>query len=167
MKYILLTLFVAFSFIADVKAQSDFAEWNKNYPKVDILKVLNWEQHYADSIDATKGKREYYTRFDKYSFSATYLGEKRTIDSKVMKSMGNVFKLFGGDASQLNSMVENEYLFQVGELTFWAPIQKQLEKPLKKEVKKGATATLYCLFLNEHSSNGLFNTLLISEFNKN
>ena len=36
---------------------------------------------------------------------------------------------------------------------------------IEKEVKKGDTVTLYCLFLNEHTYNNiLYNTLFISEF---
>ena len=80
--------------------------------------------------------------------------------------MKAVFKLFGGDMYQLEQYVNSEYLFQIGDVQFWAPIQKQLEKPLRKEIKKGKSVLLYCLFLNEHSSKGLFNTLLISEFQK-
>jgi len=165
-KLIYATLLIWAIVVFDAKAQQGFEEWNKNYEQIDLLQILAFEQAYADSIDATKGPGEYYTRIAKYRFSATYLGQKRKADPKVIQSMKNVFKLFSGDPTQLSSMIENEYLFQVGDITFWAPIQKQLEKPLKKEVRQGKMATLYCLFLNEHSSAGLYNTLLISEFQK-
>ncbi|WP_345161081.1 hypothetical protein [Nibribacter koreensis] len=78
--------------------------------------------------------------------------------------MKNVFKLSGGEVSLLDQSIKTEYLFQVGPYQVWAPIQKQLEKPLTKEVRPGDSVLLYCLFLNEHSSNGLFNTFLVSEF---
>jgi len=165
-RFILSTIFIFLSLSFDAKAQDEFENWDKNYEQIDFLKILAFEKSYADSIDATASKSEYYTRIAKYRFSATYLGEKRNIEPRVMRSMKNVFKLFGGETSQIESMVEREYLFRVGDKQFWAPIQKQLEKPLKKEVKKGESAMLYCLFLNEHSSNGLFNSFLISEFKK-
>lgn len=148
-------------------AQNGFESWNENYRQIDLSDILKFEQAYADSIDATLGKSNYYTRIAKYRFMATYLGESRKIEDGVMHSMLNVFKLFGGDTEAIKSNVKTEYLFKVGDYTFWAPIQNQLEKPLKKEVKKGEAVRLYCLFLNEHSSNGLYNSLLISEFYKN
>ncbi|MBC5993753.1 hypothetical protein [Pontibacter cellulosilyticus] len=147
-------------------AQKSFEEWNKNYNSINLTEILKYEQEYADSIDVTLGKSNYYTRIAKYRFMATYLGESRTVDTGVMRSMLNVFKLFGGDTEAIKNDVKSEYLFQVGDITFWAPIQSQLEKPLKKEVKKGESVRLYCLFLNEHSSNGLYNSFLISEFYK-
>lgn len=167
--YRIAVLLVFFSFLFEINtafAQKGFEEWNKNYNSINLIEILKYEQEYADSIDVTLGKSNYYTRIAKYRFMATYLGESRTVDTGVMRSMLNVFKLFGGNIEAIKNDVKNEYLFRVGDVTFWAPIQSQLEKPLKKEVKKGESVRLYCLFLNEHSSNGLYNSLLISEFYK-
>ncbi len=147
-------------------SQDGFDEWNRNYKEVNLIKILQFERKYADSIEMKSGASAYYTRTDKYRFNATFLGEKRKIDPQVLRSMKNVFKLFSGSSTQLDGLIDNEYLFQIGETQFWAPIQKQLEKSFNKEIKKGKETHLFCLFLNEHSSNGLFNTLLISEFKK-
>ena len=168
MKYILSLIIVVFTLMSKAYAQDAFEKWDQNYRKIELLNVLNFEQHYADSIDAntTLGKGSYYFRHDKFKFSAKYLGEVREVDSQVMRSMKNVFKRLGGNSELLENDIRNEHLFQVGDIKFWAPIQKQLEKPLRKEIKKGDSVLLYCLFLNEHSSNGLFNSLLISEFKK-
>lgn len=149
-----------------VLAQTGYPDWDKNYRAIDIQKVLQFEQRYADSVVAANGDIAYYLRMDTYRFSATYLGQKRPIDPGVMQSMKRVYKMVSGDPAQLESLVEHEYLFQVGETQFWAPVQKQLEKSLGKEVKKGKTALIYCLFLNERSSKGLYNSLLVSEFLK-
>lgn len=147
-------------------AQGDFEKWDANYAEVNLAVLLGYEQQYADSIEAISGKDEYYFRGDKYRFEATYLGLKRRLDPKVMKSMKNVLGLLGGDAEQLDELLGNEYFFQVGEIRFWAPMQRQLEEPFAEEVRKGEAVTLYCLFLNEHSSSGLYNTFLVSEFRK-
>ncbi len=147
-------------------AQTGYPDWDKNYRTIDIQKVLQFEQRYADSVVANDGDIAYYLRMDKYRFSATYLGQKRPVDPGVMQSMKRVYKMFSGDPAQLESLVVHEYLFQVGKTQFWAPVQKQLEKPLNKEVKKGKNALIYCLFLNERSSKGLYNSLLVSEFLK-
>jgi hypothetical protein len=147
-------------------AQTGYPEWDKNYRAIDIQKVFQFEQRYADSVVATDGDIAYYLRMDTFRFSATYLGQKRPIDPGVLQSMQRVYKMFSGDPAQLESLVVHEYLFKVGETQFWAPVQKQLEKPLNKEIKKGKSALIYCLFLNERSSKGLYNSLLVSEFLK-
>jgi hypothetical protein len=147
-------------------AQDDFEKWNQNYAAVDLLELLKSEQQYADSIEAVHGKEEYYYRAAKYRFAATYQGLKRRIDPKVLRSMKNVLGMVTGNAGQLDDLVENEYLFQVGEVRFWAPMQRQLEEPFAEEVRSGESVLLYCLFLNEHSSSGLYNTFLVSEFLK-
>ena len=164
LKHVLLTLAIAFAFSAAGYAQGGNTDWDANYPEVDISEILRYEQQYADSVKAADGNIAYYFRMGKYRFEVTYLGQKRKLDPEVMRSMKNVFKLTAGNPEQLDGLIENEYLFQVGDQQFWAPIQKQLEKPFKEEVKKGRNVLLYCLLLNERSSRGLYNTLLISEF---
>ncbi|WP_066835234.1 hypothetical protein [Rufibacter ruber] len=164
MKTLLIAFVFFLAFIPDGAAQSGWEAWDKNYRLVHLPEVLKLEQQYADSIDRTAGESSYYIRHDKYRFMAIFLGESRPVDPKVLGSMKNVFKLSGGEPDALGQNVVHEYLFQVGETKFWAPMQKQLEKSFRKEVKPKKLVLLYGLFLNEHSSNGLFNTLLISEF---
>lgn len=147
-------------------AQDDFGKWNQNYAAVDPVELLKAEQHYADSMEAVHGKTEYYYRADKYRFEAIYLGLRRSLEPEVMRSMKNVLGMVTGNAGQLDGLVENEYLFQVGEQRIWAPMQRQLETPFAEEVRNGDTVLLYCLFLNEYSGSGLYNTFLISEFLK-
>ena len=140
---------------------------NKNYPEVDFQRLLEFEQHYADSIDGTPAAKKYYARVAHYRFSAVFTGEKRPLDPGVFASMKRVFKLLIGNPKQLNELVQNEYGFQVGEKLLWMPIQFTLEKAFKKELKRGKSAKLYCLFLNEHGlKRQLYNTFLISEFRK-
>ncbi|WP_299706840.1 hypothetical protein [uncultured Pontibacter sp.] len=165
-KNLLCLLVFMLATIRVAQAQAGYPDWDKNYPAIDFQRVLQFEQRYADSVVAVDGDIAYYFRMDKYRFSATYLGQKRAIDPKVMQSMKRVFKMVSGDPALLESLMENEYLFQVGETQIWVPVQRQLEKPLAKEVKKGKSALIYCLFLNERSSGGLYNSLLISEFLK-
>ncbi|MBC3542238.1 hypothetical protein ACFSC6_13650 [Rufibacter sediminis] len=165
-KYLFSMLAFLFASTTDGYCQDGFIEWDKHYKEVNLSGVLQNEKKYADSIETTLGVNSYYTRTDKYRFNATFLGEKRKMNPQVLGSMKNVFKLFSGSSTQLDGLVENEFLFQTGDVQFWAPVQKQLEKPLNKEIKKGQEVYLYCLFLNEHSSKGLFNTLLVSEFKK-
>lgn len=147
-------------------AQADFEKWDERYSLINLAELLAFEQQYADSIEAISGKEAYYFRADKYRFEATYLGLKRSLDANVMKSMQNVLGGMGGDAGQLEELLEHEYLFQAGGVRFWAPMQRQLEEPFAEEVRNGDTVLLYCLFLNEHGSAGFYNTFLISEFRK-
>lgn len=166
MKSLFATLAFHIAFTAMGYSQDGFDKWNRNYKDVDIVEILEYEKKYADSIETEFGASARYARVDKFRFTAAYLGKKRKINSQVLQSMKTVFKLFLGGSTQLDGAVKNEYLFQIGEVQFWVPIQKQLEKPFKKEIKKSEKAHLYCLFLNEHSGNGLFNTIFICEFKK-
>lgn len=154
----------------NIIAQSDeeyWANWNTNYPQTDIVAILNYERYYADSVEKHPDIPPYYSRLDKYKFQATYLGKTRAIDKDVLTSMKHVFKLFVGDPNQLNDMCNNESLFKVGSEKIWMPIQPQILKALKEEALKGDTLNLYCLYLNEHTSeNKLYNTFFISEFSK-
>jgi hypothetical protein len=147
-------------------AEEYWLKWNKNYPQVDIVAVLDYEQHYADSIEHDSTASPYYSRLAKYRFQAEYLGQTRSIDKDVYHSMRNVFKFFIGDPSQLDHMCDHEVLFRVGDDDLWMPIQPQILKALKEESKKGERFTIYCLYFNEHTSRQLYNTFLISEFTK-
>jgi hypothetical protein len=151
-------------------AQTDaefWAKWDKNYPRVDIVNILAYEKHYADSVENDHSIPPYYARLDKYRFKATYLEKVRKTDKEVLASMVRVFKLFAGDPSALKGMCDKEVLFKVGEDEIWMPVQPNILKALKEEVSTGETITIYCLYLNEHTSkNVLYNTFLISEFYK-
>jgi hypothetical protein len=168
MTKILTILFLLLSF--NVLAQSEeeyWANWNKNYPKTDIVTILDYEKYYADSIEKNPEIPPYYSRLDKYKFQAVYLGKTRALNMEVLNSMKHVFKLFIGDANKLDGMCEKEVLFKVGNQEIWMPIQTQILKALKNEARVGDNINLYCLFLNEHNSqNKLYNTFLISEFHK-
>lgn len=147
--------------------QEYWDKWNKNYPEVDIMSILKYEKYYADSVKKHPDIPPYYSRLDNYRFKAEYLGKTKTTSTDVITSMKNVFKLFVGNPDRLDGMIEDEVLFKIGQEEMWMPIQSQILKALKKEVKKGNIVTLYCLYLNEHNSkNILYNTFLISEFYK-
>ena len=159
---------IAFLVSGSCFSQNDWSLWEKNYLEFDAMRLLEIERNYADSIEFLGDSLQYYSRLHKYKIKATYLGEKKRLDSKVLSSMKRVFKLFGGDSDQIADIVKNETLFKVGNSKIWMPTQKILEKPMKKEVSIGQEIILYCLFLNEHNSqNELFSTFLISEFRVN
>lgn len=142
-------------------------KWNSNYKEIDILRVLKYEQYYADSVECHPKIPPYYGRSAKYRFQAENLGQVRPLDKSIMISMRNTFKLFVGNPAQLDSTIDSEILMKVGENRIWMPIQKQLLNPLRNEISVGDTLTLYCLYLNEHSEkNGLRNIFVISEFYK-
>ncbi|HEX4886479.1 MAG TPA: hypothetical protein VFV37_00395, partial [Luteibaculaceae bacterium] len=104
---------------------------------------------------------------DKYRFQGEYLGLQRKTSSDVHQSMMNVFSLFVGKPTEFKEMIKTSLLFKVGTEEIWMPIQSVILSAFHDEVKKGEVVTLYCLFLNEHNNNNkLFNTFLISEFQK-
>jgi hypothetical protein len=149
-----------------IYSQDNFDTWDKNYPEIDFGSVIEEEQKYADSIESNSTS-QYYSRIDKYRFDAVYTGEKRVVEDSVFKSMKRVFKLYSGNPDVLNELVKYEYKFKAGNQEVWFPMQSQLEKPFKKEIKKNETVKLYCMFMNEHGSKKrLFNIFLISEFKK-
>lgn len=159
MRKLLIILFCLLSF--SVFSQN----WDNNYPEVNVLSIIKSEKHYADSVEKYPEIIQYFTRFDKYSFKAEFLGQTREIDTSVLKSLKRVYKLFVGDPSQLDKLTNSEVLFKVGNEELWMPVQKNILSALKKEVKKGDKPKLYCAYFNEHTSqNKLYCTLLISEF---
>jgi len=158
------------SFVISSYGENDkkyWKRWNTNYPKVDILLVLESERLYADSVEKNPEMIQYYVRKGAYRFDAEYLGKTRDVSNEVFSSMKRVFKLLLGDPKQLDGMVEKEVLFRVGKEEIWMPIQPNVLRALEEEIEKGTTITLYCLFFNEHSyDNFLCNTLFISEFHQ-
>lgn len=140
--------------------------WNKNYPEVDIVNILNYEVDYAKGVEKDQKIAQYYSRLDKYKFQAKYLGQVRKMDKNVLQSMFNVFKLFAGDPATIKDICDKEVLFKVGEYELWMPIQSKIFQAFENEVSAGDVINLYCLFFNEHNSKKtLYNTFLISEFN--
>jgi hypothetical protein len=148
-------------------AEQYWEKWNSRYPGVDILKMLGYEKNYADSVENNPRIAPYYARADRYRFDAVYIGQVRSIDKSIYTSMENVYKLFIGKPSILKDLFDSEVLIRLGQDSMWMPVQKQILVALKEEVIAGETVTLYCLYLNEHSTqNGLRNIFLISEFTK-
>ena len=146
-------------------ADEYWAKWKKNYPQVNVLEVLKFERHYADSVEKHPRIPPYYARLDKFRFTAEYIGETRPVAKDVFQSMSQVFKLFVGDPSQLNGLLDSEVLFKVGDEQVWMPIQTKILKALQEEAKVTDKIVLYCLFLNQHTSkNKLYNSFFISEF---
>ncbi len=159
---------VFFSFTNSVFAQSNeeyWEKWNRNYQDIDAAYLLRMERNYADSVENNPSIPSYYSRIDKYKFKAEFLGKINKTDLHVIRSMKDVFKLFVGDAKQLDGMTENSVLFKIGDEEIWMPIQTHILKAFKKEIEKGDVVMLYCLFLNEHTvQNKLYNIFFISEF---
>jgi len=54
-------------------ADDYWASWDKNYPKVDIVSILKYEKHYADSVEQDPSIAQWYGRSAKYRFEAHYL----------------------------------------------------------------------------------------------
>jgi hypothetical protein len=150
--------------------QSDAEYWNRwktNYPLVDIIKILEYEKHYADSVEKHPTIPPYYARSAKYRFKSQYIGIVRPLDKSILASMKTVYKIFIGNPNFMDNLFASEVLIKLGSDTIWMPVQKQILEALNQEIKKGDTLTLYCLYLNEHSvNNGLRNIFLISEFSK-
>jgi len=147
--------------------QDQWDTWDKRYRERNYKELIDSEKRYADSVEKNKEIIQYYSRLDNYKITAKFIGKSRPIDNNVLMSMKRVFKFFIGKPDQLDNAVKNEFLFKIEGSEVWMPIQTQLEKPLRKEIKKGTETILYCLFLNEHSEEGIiYNTLFISEFRK-
>ena len=151
-----------------VYSQDDWSSWNENYNEINIKKIISKEKAYADSVDNGLIDGKYYIRMSTYRFDAIYTGEKRKISENVKSSMRRVYKTLGNpEHLAIIDNIEHEFKFLVEDEEYWFPIQIVLEKPLKKENKRGEVVHLYCLFLNEHDMEGiLYNSFFISEFKK-
>ncbi|MBD1363884.1 hypothetical protein IDJ77_08700 [Mucilaginibacter sp. ZT4R22] len=107
----------------------------------------------------------YYVRLASYRFKAIFLGKTKPVDAEIIQSMQRVLTLNQRDPNQMARLVDSVVLIKVGQRQVWMPIQRNLLPQLHKEVSKGQKITLYCAFLNEHTTkNQLFNNFLISEF---
>ncbi|GAB2975538.1 hypothetical protein GCM10027049_07680 [Mucilaginibacter puniceus] len=142
-------------------------KWDKNYTLVDIDDILKFEHMYADSVEKHKRIASYYFRRDGYRFKATFLGEIKPINKDVINSIKRIFKLTGTEPDLIDQICNTAVLMKAGNEQIWMPIQTQILEAFKEEVVKGNEITLYCLYLNEHTSkNVLYNNFVISEFIK-
>jgi len=163
--YFSLFLSITISAFGQEIIEDYWVTWDANYREVDVISLFEFEKLYADSIRRNPDIPQYYVRIDKYRFQAEYLGEVRVIDEEVKYSMKRVLKFFIPNSEQYHGLMGKELLFRVGQEYVWMPIQSQLLEYFKKEIEKGATVMLYCLFLGEHLwENVLYKTLFISEF---
>lgn len=166
MRKLFLILFVLTSLWS--YSQEYWDSWNENYTEIDPIEMIKLEFKYADSIRSNDVNDDYFLRMDTYRFSATYLGVKRDIPDSTKQSMSRVYKIFGNpDYLAMIKDLKYEYQFNIGDEIIWIPMQNLLNKAFKKEVNKSDNVYLYCLYLNEHTLDGiLFNNFLISEFYK-
>lgn len=166
MKKGLILTFSLLIIVIHLNAQDNyFAQWDENYTAINIDELLNAEQAYADSIETHYGdSMQFYLRVDKYRFPARFTGNIRKMSDERKSLMHYIFKMVGVDMQTTQIKNEVEIVTQDG--TIWMPIQRQLEKPFKKEVSDKANVYLYTFFMNHHSkSKMLVNLFLISEFN--
>lgn len=164
-RFLLVSIFLLTLVVVKAQDEDDqWASWDNNYIAVNMMEILKLERFYADSVEANPTNSQYYARLDKYRFEVVYLNEFRTIDKESERSILDVFRLFS-DPEQLKDLLEEETLVLLGNERVWMAIQPQLISDLKKDHKAGDTILVYCLFLNEHTSDKkLFNNFLISEF---
>ena len=166
--YRFLIWFLAVAISNKAFAQSEWDSWNERYKEIEIPDLISFEKQYADSVDRGLISGKHYMRMETYRFSAEFTGKQRDISDSIRSSMKRVYKIFGNpDQLHLFDEIKYEYQFRIGKYLFWCSMQSVLDEPFKKEIKKGKSVYLYCLFLNEHNSQGsLINSFLISEFKR-
>lgn len=147
-------------------SQDNWTKWDNKYPETNIHTLLNREENYAKSVESDTTEAQYYSRMANYRLELIYSGERRIVSEDVKQSMKNVYKIFGHqEYLHLINEIKYEYKFEQNGSYYWLAAQDVLDKSLKKELKKGKTVYLYCLFLNEHLiDKRLYNSFLISEF---
>jgi len=173
------TILFCFLFLTvyDGYSQDAWATWDQNYQVKNYDSLISSEVKYARKVESDPSEVQYYCRNKGYKFIAHYLGKSRPMDSLVLQSIQRVYKLTQGTWPEIK--IVNEYLFEINGIEVWAPMQQQIEKAFKKEIKKNGEVTLYCAFFNEHcrevecilfnnhcQDNKLYNTLLVSEFHQ-
>ena len=165
MKILLLTSLLLANLLAS--SQNGFENWNKNYTECSVDSVLKYEIMYTDSVTSGLISSKFYTRMDSYRFSAIYLGSKRRIEKSTIDDLKVIYRLNGGQTSQLSILEEirNEYLFSIEGKDLWLPMQSQLEKSFNHDIKPNSIVYLYCLFFNLYvSTTGVGNWFLVSEY---
>lgn len=151
-----------------LSAQDDpWHTWNNNYREVDVIALLDREQKYADSIDSDPKAVKFYTRQSGYRFEGVFTGRLRKLSDDRREAMKSTFKLFSGENPIFDETREEVEIRLTNNQTLWLPIQPQLVKPFKKEIRKDRSVYLYCLYFNQHKNDGsLYNIFFISEFKK-
>jgi len=145
--------------------ENPYDSWNKNYLEVDYEEIVNDEIQYADSVEKDSTAVQFFSRLKKYRFEAQYTGNWREIDQRRIEVMKMVFKMRAGNVPEIFDSIEKEAEMKMENGTIWMPIQPNLEKPFKKEIKKNRHVYIYALFFNMHNMSGeLYNLFLISEF---
>jgi hypothetical protein len=149
-------------------AQEDpWATWDQNYKEADVIAMTSWEQKYADSIDNEPKAIKFYSRLSKYRFDVVFTGEFRELTEDRREAMKSTYKLRAGEIATFDETREEVQIRLPDNQLLWMPIQPQLVKPFKKEIKKKKPVYLYCLFFNQHMNDGtLYNIFFISEFRK-
>lgn len=167
MKHVIAAIILSLT-LAGVYSQNSWASWDERYKETDLNELISYEEIYADSVNKGLIAGDYYVRMDAYRFLAQYTGKKRKISDDVKSSMYRTYKLTGDPAYlPILKKNKNEYQFMIEGKEYWFPVQKVLEKSIKQELTNGTFVVLYCLFLNEHTTDGiLYNHFLISEFRK-
>ncbi len=164
MKKTLLTIACLFFAHIGFCQDNPYDSWNENYSEIELDELLQYEKKYADSIENNPDAVQFYAREDGYRFEGTFTGKWRDITSERINSMKIVHKIFAGE-HPIFDQIQKEVEVHSGANSLWMPIQPNLEKSFKKEVKKNKQVYLYALYFNKHSEDGtLENIFFISEF---
>ena len=164
-KKICFILLFAISLTTLAQDEETLKKWNKNYQLVNIREILDSKKVHVDSINKGMITGNYYTGAYKYRFKAIRKGDHREISSDIKQTIAKVLKIHGADQQYIN-LLKYEVLMECNGQQIWMPIQSQLLKSFKEEIKKGAQAMLYCSLLTDYSKKGLNNIFIISEFIK-
>lgn len=142
-------------------------KWNAVYPLYDVAGMLKKERDKAMATDKNPKMPQAYFRKAKYRFKAIIMGATSNIDAGTFNEINHIYTKTGGQPGLLGTMFKKQVLIKVGTETMWMPIQDKVLEGLKNEMQGGDKATIYCLYLNEHTSNHkLYSYFLISEFKK-
>jgi hypothetical protein len=164
-KYLFLLLM--FGAITASAQDAYWKKWNAAYPLYDVATMLKKEHAKAIQTDKNPKLPQYYFRKAKYRFKATIMGATSNINPETFNAIKRLYKQTGGDPALLTRLFKKSVLVKVGNDMIWMPIQDKVLDGLKNEMEKGDVATIYCLYLNEHTTNHiLHNYFLISEFKK-
>lgn len=168
MKKILFLLLMFGSTAASAQSIAAYwKKWNAAYPLHDVTGMLKKEREKAIQTDKNPKMPQYYCRKAKYRFKATIMGATSNIDAETFNNINRAYKQTGGNPALLASLFKKAVLIRVGNTEMWMPIQDKVLDGLKNEMQKGDVATIYCLYLNEHTkTHVLYNHFLISEFKK-
>ena len=163
----ILSILVLVTISLSVNAQHEdyWKSWDDNYRTADVIKIVNSETAYADSVNKGLIKGDSYSRISKYKVKGIRAGQQRAISPELKQTIAAVFKVYNVDTKFLD-MVEYEVLMECDGKQVWMPIQTSLINPFKKEIPKGTESYLYCLFVNAHHQKELTNVFIISEFAK-